>query len=285
MVLSFIVKFKSIVLYCFLSLFSIACIVFSATDFSFNLKSLYMVGIYPLQVAGLNISRSVGRIYENINDIDRLQEELNISRQRLAELETTMANVAELRTDNDRLRRILGEKLEIDNVEYAQVVSKDPQNFFMTIVVNKGTTSGIAVGMPVIGYSKGIRAVVGKIIEVRANYSKVLPLTDKNLQIGAMLDISRNSGILMGQSLNSSLCYLQFIDKSVDVEEGELVVTSGMGGLFPKGYAIGHVFNIEKKNYGLFHDMYVEPIIDLSSLEEVYIIKRTMDPEITQLLE
>ncbi len=285
MILAFIIRFKSIVLYCFLSLFSIACIVFSATDFSFNLKSAYMFGIYPLQVAGLNISRSLGRVYDNIHDINTLQEELNISRQRLAELENTMADVEELRDDNERLRRILGEKLEIDNVEYAQVVSKDPQNFFMTIVINKGSTSGIAIGMPVIGYSRGVRAIVGKIIEVRANYSKVLPLTDKNLQIGAMLDISHNSGILMGQSLSSTLCYLQFIDKSVDVEVGELVVTSGMGGVFPKGYAIGHVFNIEKKNYGLFHDIYVEPIIDLSSLEEVYIIKRTIDPEITELLQ
>ncbi len=276
-------RFKSLIAYCLLSLFSIACIIFSTSNFSLNIKNIYMFTIYPLQNAGSNISRSLGRIYENINDIGRLQEELNVSRSRLAELENTMVSIEEVQRDNERLRRILGERFEMENTEYAQVVSKDPQNFFMTIVVDKGSANGIKVGMPVIGYSKGLKAVVGKIIEVTPNYSKVLPLTDQNSQIGAMLDISRNAGILKGQSIRSTLCYLQFIDKSVQVEEGEVVVTSGMGGVFPKGYLIGRVFNIEKKNYGLFHDIYVEPTINLSSLEEVYIIKRNVDAEVLSL--
>ena len=280
-----LLRFKSLIAYCLLTLFSVSCIIFSGTNFSLSLKNIYMFSIYPLQTAGLRISRSLGRIYENINDINNLQEELNLSRSRLVKLENTMVSVEELKRDNIRLRKILGERFEMDYVEYAQVVSKDPQNFFMTIVVDKGSANGIEVGMPVIGYSKGIKAVVGKIIEVKRNHSKILPLIDQNSQIGAMLDISRNAGVLRGQSIKNTLCYLQFIDKSIEVEEGELVVTSGMGGVFPKGYVIGRVFNVEKKNYGLFHDIYVEPTIDLSSLEEVYIIKRSVNTEILELTD
>ena len=67
------------------------------------------------------------------------------------------------------------------------------------------------------------------------------------------------------------------------VEEGERVVTSGMGGVFPKGILVGTIFKVEKKNYGLFHDLYVEPSVDFSTLENVYVIKKIPDQEIIML--
>lgn len=284
--LAIIKKFRTLIAYCFLTLFSLTCIILSGTNFTMSLKNIYMVGIFPIQKAALSLSRAIERIYNNINDMNNLVDELSASRKRLAEVEGAMTSIEDLKRDNERLRKLLNERLEMEySVEYARVVSKDPQNYYTTIVIDKGTANGIEIGMPVIGYNKGTKGIVGKIIEVKRNYSKVLPLIDRNSQIGVMLDVSRNVGILQGQSLQTVLCHLQFIDKSVEVEEGEFVITSGMGGVFPKGYIIGTVFKVEKKNYGLFHDIYVKPVIEFASLEDVYVIKKITDNDLTDLIE
>ena len=88
---------------------------------------------------------------------------------------------------------------------------------------------------------------------------------------------------MVGQSPKSTQTHLQYIDLQMDVEEGERVVTSGMGGVFPKGILVGTIFKVEKKNYGLFHDLYVEPAVNFSTLENVYVIKKIPDQEIIML--
>ena len=67
------------------------------------------------------------------------------------------------------------------------------------------------------------------------------------------------------------------------MEEGDRVITSGMGGVFPRGILVGTIFKVEKKSYGLFHDLYVEPVVNFSTLENVYIIKKIPDREIVNL--
>ena len=98
-----------------------------------------------------------------------------------------------------------------------------------------------------------------------------------------MLESSKATGIMSGQNPRSTQTHLQYIDLQIDVEEGEKVYTSGMGGVFPSGILVGNVFKVEKKNYGLFHDLYIEPIVNFSTLENVYVIKKIPDREIIML--
>lgn len=260
-------------------------LVLHKSNFVFDIKSLYAFGLYPLQSATKNISKAFVKIYTGITDIITLQDSLEAMRNRVATLEGTALEYRQLKSENDRLKKLLNDRPVDDNyeLEYAEIVSKDPQNFYRTIVINKGSVDGISVGMPVIAYQNGVKGLVGKIIEVRNYYSRVLSLSDETSQISVMLETSHAAGIMSGQSLKSQEAYLGYIDRSVEVEEGERVITSGMGGVFSKGILVGTIFKVEKKIYGLFHDLYVSPVVDFSSLEDVYIIKKMPEPEVLDL--
>lgn len=258
--------------------------VLNRSDFVFDMKSIYSLGVYPLQSATKNISRAFVYLYTSVTDIFTIQKNLDVLKNRIAELEGTALEYEQLTLENSRLRSILNEK-PTDNypLEYAEIVSKDPQNFYTTIVINKGSANGVVAGMPVIAYQNGRKGLVGKIVDVRRYNSRVLSLVDQRSQISVILESSRATGIMVGQSPKSSQTHLQFIDLQIDVEEGEKVLTSGMGGVFPKDILVGNIFKVEKKSYGLFHDLYVEPVVDFSTLENVYIVKKIPDQEIIEL--
>lgn len=258
--------------------------VLNRSNFVFDIKSIYSFGVYPLQSATKNISQAFVYLYTSVTDIFVLQKKLDILKNRVVELGGAALEYEQLSRENARLRALLNEA-PTDNypLEYAEIVSKDPQNFYTTIIVNKGSANGIVVGMPVIAYQDGHKGLVGKVVEVRRYNSRVLSLLDQRSQISVMLESSRATGIMVGQSPKSSKPHLQFIDLQIDVEEGEKVLTSGMGGVFPKDILVGTVFKVEKKSYGLFHDLYVAPTVDFSTLENVYIVNKIPDQEIIEL--
>lgn len=277
-------KHKLLILYIILNLIAGTFMVLNRSNFVFDIQSIYTLGIYPMQSATQNISKTFIHIYTSITDIFTLQQQIQSLRDRIAELSGATLEYEQLVSENSRLRALLNETPTSNYpLEYAEIVSKDPQNFYNTIIINKGAANGIVVGMPVISYRDGYKALVGKVIEVRRYNSRVLSLIDQRSQISVILESSRATGIMIGQNPRSTQTYLQYIDLQIDVEEGEKVVTSGMGGVFPKGILVGTIFKVEKKNYGLFHDLYIEPAVNFSILENVYIVKKVPDQEIISL--
>lgn len=269
-----------------LSVLSSLLLVLHKSNFSFDVRTIYSLSIYPLQSATKNISQAFVKLYTGISDILVLQEQVAIFRGRIAELEGTALEYDQLYRENIRLRQILNEKPEAEYaLEFAEIVSKDPQNFYTTLIVNKGSVHGVATGMPVIAYQNGRKGLVGKVVEVRLYNSRVLSIVDQRSKTSVMLEASRATGIMSGESPKSAQTYLEYIDREIDVEEGERVITSGMGGLYPKGIWVGNIFKVEKKSYGLFHDLYIEPIVSFSSLEDVYIVKKLPDEEVIELLD
>ncbi len=269
-----------------LSVLSSLLLVLHKSNFSFDVRTIYSLSIYPLQSATKNISQAFVKLYTGISDILILQDQVDIFRGRIAELEGTALEYDQLYKENIRLRQILNEKPEDEYaLEFAEIVSKDPQNFYTTLIVNKGSVHGVATGMPVIAYQNGRKGLVGKVVEVRLYNSRVLSVVDQRSKTSVMLEASRSTGIMSGQSPKSAQTYLEYIDREIDVEEGERVITSGMGGLYPKGIWVGNIFKVEKKSYGLFHDLYIEPIVSFSSLEDVYIVKKLPDEEVIELLD
>ncbi|MEI0486318.1 rod shape-determining protein MreC [Brachyspira intermedia] len=277
-------KHKLLTLYILLNLVAGMLMVLNRSNFVFNLQSIYALGVYPIQSATKSVSRAFVYLYTSITDIFTLQSQVQVLRDRIAELSGAALEYEQLSAENERLRALLNEAPTDEYpLEYAEIVSKDPQNFYTTIVINKGSAHGIVVGMPVISYQNGYKGLVGKVVEVRRYNSRILSLVDQRSQISVMLESSRTTGIMVGQSPKSTQTHLQYIDLQMDVEEGERVVTSGMGGVFPKGILVGTIFKVEKKNYGLFHDLYVEPAVNFSTLENVYVIKKIPDQEIIML--
>lgn len=175
----------------------------------------------------------------------------------------------ELGRENERLRRLLKlkRKLIYQSITSA-VIGREPTNWFNTILLNKGGEAGIEVNYPVITPE----GLVGRVNRVNRSSSQVLLITDPESEIGALLERSRMQGVIQGRKRNLILKYLP---PEADVREGDSVITAGLeGGLFPKGLAIGSVARIETPHpQDLFLKIIVTPEANLSSLEEVLILK------------
>lgn len=166
-----------------------------------------------------------------------------------------------------RLQKLLALKERTNHHTIAaMVIGKEQTSIMKTILINKGTSHGLRVDLPVIAD----QGVVGRIVETSAHVSRVLLLVDENSNTDVMIQENRIQGILQGATLG---CSLKYIPKTETVSVGNIVITSGLSGLFPKGLLIGVVKNVEKTDSGLFQKIDVAPFVDFSKLEEVMVIE------------
>lgn len=248
-----------------------------------EVKSVAFGALYPFQYMGTRTLTFVTDFFSSIQDNRQLKEELQNARQMLEQFKRTQHDFEEIKWENERLRRLIGiqSTMEYDTV-IAEVVAKSPQNFYKTIIVNRGRLDGIERYMPVVAYQKDQKCVVGKILDVQRGSSRIQPLIEQTSYTAAMLKDSRYSGLLQGQSPVSDTCLLQYVDRRADIQFGDIVVTSGMGGVYPKGIVIGEVVSVTKERYGIFQEAMVQPLVDLGRLEEVYIITKTVTEELLE---
>jgi rod shape-determining protein MreC len=134
-------------------------------------------------------------------------------------------------------------------------------------LVNKGEKDGVAKDMAVVT-SEG---VVGRVIEVSLHTAKVLLMTDPNSAMDVIVQRSRTQGIMEGKV--EEVCVLKYVQKNEDVQVGDKVITSGLGGIFPKGLMTGTVTKVERKRPGIFQYIEITPSVDFSRLEEVLILR------------
>ena len=259
---------------------SFAMMGFSQKKIVLNFKSLAYAVIYPFHYAGVESITSLKEFVTSIKRNRQLKEELKTTRELLEKYERKINEYEKLKKENERLRILLGIQSHIEyKTIVAEVIAKSPQDYYKTIIINRGKKSGIERYMPVIAYQDNKQCLVGKIIDVQRYSARVQPIIDQSSYTGAMLKESRYSGLLVGQSPISSYCLLQYIDKSAEISYGDEVITSGMGGVYPKGILIGTVVSVSKKRYGIFQEALVKPTIDFGRLEEVYIITRKTKKE------
>ncbi|MEW6615061.1 MAG: rod shape-determining protein MreC [Thermodesulfobacteriota bacterium] len=168
---------------------------------------------------------------------------------------------------NMRLRKLLLFKDEFRSpMVPAEVISEDPSSWFKTIILDKGSKDGIEKKMAVVT-SEGM---VGRVIGVYRSVSKVLLSTDHSSAIDVMVQRTRAKGILEG--MVNQTCQLKYVSRADDVRIGDDIISSGLGGIFPKGLLLGRVSKIKKEGSGLFQYIEVTPSVDFTKLEEVFIV-------------
>ncbi|OHB32306.1 MAG: rod shape-determining protein MreC [Desulfuromonadaceae bacterium GWC2_58_13] len=190
---------------------------------------------------------------------DRLLEE---NRHLAAEL----SRLREVRLTNERLQKLLDfREQQALSALPAQVVTEDATSWFRTVMIDKGRDDGVREGMPVV-VAEG---VAGRIIRVAARQSRVLLITDASSAIATLVQRNRTRGVCRGRgdTLN-----FDFALREKDIEVGDLIITSGNGGVFPKGLPVGTVVRVEREEYGLFQVVEVMPTVDFSRLEEVLVL-------------
>jgi rod shape-determining protein MreC len=169
--------------------------------------------------------------------------------------------------EHDRLKKLmdLKDSLPVSSCA-ALVVAEDSSPWFRTVTIDRGEKDGISEGMPVVATA----GVVGRIVKVAQNSSRVLLLTDHASGISAVVQRSRARGVVVGKGGNS--CSLEFSERGEDVRTGDIVLTSGIGGVFPKGLPIGEITMVKKGEYGIFQTVNIRTFVNISRLEEVLVI-------------
>jgi rod shape-determining protein MreC len=148
----------------------------------------------------------------------------------------------------------------------AEVIDREYSSVFKSVLINKGTVDGLRAGLPVLSD----QGIAGRITECSRNACRAMLVTDVNSKISVLLQHNRTHGILQGVS--GTRCRLKYIPKAEDVKTGDVVVSSGLGGIFPKGHVLGVVTVVDKKEGGLFQRIDVQPSVDFDKLEFVAII-------------
>ncbi|KNZ69566.1 rod shape-determining protein MreC [Thermincola ferriacetica] len=240
--------------------------------------------ISPIQAGVMKVTNSISGNMSALLSFGKIKKENDELKKQIAELQKQNNLLKEYEYQNLRLREMLDFKDSIAGnyqLVAASVIGHNPSNWFKVITLNRGNADGIKKDMAVVT-DKGL---VGRIINVAEHSSDVLLILDNNSAVGGIVQVTRTPGVVEGLSDNSGYVRMIHIPKDAPIRENQVVVSSGLGGIFPKGLPIGRVVRIQTQSNGLVKVALIRPFVDFNRLEEVFIIKQIFAPETSGLAE
>ena len=272
-------KKTSVDFYVFIALVlvSFSALFFSSRNVLIDAKNLGLTLFSGLRGGIHEASSAISRTILSISELASLRREYSELLERVARYEQLERSAAEIRQENNRLREQLdfARDLRYQHIP-AILIGRDPGNLFSAFVINKGSHSGVAVDMPVIAYHNGTQGLVGKVVYSGAFESLVMPLYDERCFISSRLAESRYEGIVEGRGIPEIPLLMRFIRKRArdEINIGDMIVSSGLGGIYPAGINIGRVSRINYQEDELSMDLELDSIVDFSRLEYVFVIKQ-----------
>jgi rod shape-determining protein MreC len=227
----------------------------------------------PLQSTSSKVTGATSGFFQQIWNFRSTARENEQLRERLTQVETELHTAQQAAAENERLKSLLSlnEQSEIKNVP-ARVIARDPSVWFNTITINRGSSSGIAVNMPVV--TPG--GIVGRIITVSPWASQVMLITDEKAGAGAVVGQLGQSGALgsvRGRAdLGAALIEMRYVSGLEKVENGDYVMTTGQDGIYPPGLNIGRVVEVKSGTATTAHQILIQPGAQLDHLEEVAVL-------------
>jgi rod shape-determining protein MreC len=181
-------------------------------------------------------------------------------------LRAEVATTVELRQENARLKRLLGfvEETNLPTLA-ARVIGEDASGWFRTIEIDRGAADGLRDGLPVVNAA----GLVGRVVRTSPHSARVLLITDASSAVAVLVQDQRIRGICRGQG---GTLILDFALLQDTIQVGDGVITSGLGGVFPKGLVVGYVQAVQREQFGLFQTIEIEPAVDFAHLEEVLVL-------------
>ena len=221
----------------------------------------------PVRVAGAVVVSpfaSISNVATNLTADDKTLSEL---KRENAELQAKVIELQEAGSDAERLEQLLGlqSTYQLQSTA-ARINGSSADAWAHTVTIDKGTLDDLAINMPVTNAA----GVVGQIIEVSPTSATVRLITDENSGVSAMIQSTRAQGMLNGQP--DGTLRLDYVPANAEVNIDDLVITSGLGGVFPKGLPLGRVIAVDKADNALYYSIIVEPFAHTESFEEVLVI-------------
>ena len=224
----------------------------------------------PLSYPYDTLSSIISSLSDGISGVINAAEENNRLK---AELQTTLPErqrYGEIVKENQRLHELLSLKQQVQGGGIAtHVVGRGYDKFINTLVIDKGSNDGINKDMPAIT-SQGL---AGKVYAVRKDYSDIMLLRDPNFSVAVRLQESRHEGVVTGTG--QRYCILKYVPTENPVKEGEIVVTSGLDGIFPEGLPVGRVTKVLTEGVEFFQYIEVVPFQASGKIEEVLVVGRS----------
>ncbi len=194
-------------------------------------------------------------------------------RQEVEQLRQNNIRLTELNSENQRLQALLDYRQNAPRFDLvtAAVIGREPGTWFSTIVINRGTDSGLTKDMSVITP----QGLVGHIVSAYETSAKVMLILDPRSAVGGLVQRpeSRVTGIVVGQAQAAAVPRMTNLARESDVIKGDIIITSGLGGIFPKGIPVGEVYDVKNEEGGLLKYAEIKTAVDFSKLEEVLVIR------------
>jgi rod shape-determining protein MreC len=279
---NFFVRFKKLLTLLLLVGLSTLLVVFSDAP---AVESTNQVGLTIISFFQRIATQAAQWLSDTVNSIGKLEElkkELADAQRELLHYKKTSQDNVILREKVDTLSKQLGLAQELD-YEYipAEIIAWGTQVDFSTLVINKGAADHILKDMPVVSFSGGTMGLVGKIGAVGASSSVVKTIFDPGCSVSALFKDTRYKGIISGLGAFAGYVEMDLVKKSAvdELESGALLVTSGLGGLFPKEIPVGRWREqYAAREYESVVRLQIAPILDFQKLEYLYVLKTGGNP-------
>jgi rod shape-determining protein MreC len=258
-----------------LSLISFSLLLFSTRSFVIDIRDTGLSVFSGMRGAVYSVTSAVSRTFLSVRELSTLRKQYTELVEKMERYEQLERTAADIRQENNRLREQLGFSAGAEFKHIAAEISgRDPDNLFSAFVINKGKTSGIAANMPVVAYQNGVQALAGKVVQAGQVESLVMPLYDEKCYVSARLAQSRYEGIVQGQRDAEKPLVMRLVPKRAreEVHSGDVVVSSGIGGVFPAGINLGRVSSIIYREYESSLELELAPAVDYARLEYVFVL-------------
>ena len=221
----------------------------------------------PFQLAVSAVTETAGSTWTAYFSLVRTSQENETLREQVRLLESERHRSAEVELQNQRLKLLLNFRAQLPQEAIAaRIVGRDSTGLFDSFTLDRGERDGVSPSMAVVCDD----GVVGRIAQVSPRASRVLLITNHNSGVDATIQRTRARGIVEG--VLEADARMKYLKRTEDVVVGDIIVTSGLDGIYPKGIRIGRIMEVTKKKYGLFQVAQIVPSVDFSRLEEVLIV-------------
>ena len=228
----------------------------------------------PVRMVGAVVATPFNAIGNVFTNLSAPQETLSELKKQNEELTSELAQLTEAEKTAERLESLLGLQSTYNlQSTAARIIGTTGDAWSQTVTIDKGSANGFEIGMPVCNSG----GVIGQIIEVSAAASTVRLINDENSGVSAMVQSTRAQGILQGQPDGTLM--LSYVPADADVKVGDVIITSGLGGRFPKGLPLGTVSSVSRAANATYYTIVVRAISTAESNEEVLVITSLTDEQ------
>lgn len=235
-----------------------------------RVQSAFLGIISPFFRTGSSLQKRITDYRAQLNSLVQLEQENKELVTENRKLQTINETLRGLEQDNNQLRLAIGyEQRSVFQLIPARIIARDSGSWWSTVKIDRGFDDGVDPDMPVLTED----GLVGKTTTVSKNVSTVLLIADENCKVAATVEGTREQGIVMGERVSTPAVpeiSLNFLTKNADLKPGQKVYTSGVGGVYPSGVAIGIIKDFKMRE--LDSRATVIPTVDLTTLQDVFIV-------------